>query len=303
MVREIPVLSWFDRSTVKHLRLSFSFFLLPVFLFALSQSAGIQVSSTILGFVILHILLFPSTNGYNSYQDKDVSSIGGLKHPPKVTENLYYATLSMESAALITGLFISVYFSLMLLVFIIMSHLYSYRRIRLKKYPFVAFIVVFIFQGGFVYLMSLESMNPGKLFSFFTAEHILCMIISSLFMGSMYPLTQIYQHKADKDDGVISLSYRLGYNGTFIFSGFLFTIAVILFFIYLAGKSQYLYLFLFLLFIIPVVLRLLRWFSLVKKDIRNADFENTMAVNLLSSVCMNLYFVIIAAANQILIIK
>jgi 1,4-dihydroxy-2-naphthoate octaprenyltransferase len=129
------------------------------------------------------------------------------------------------------------------------------------------------------------------------------MIISSLFIGSIYPLTQIYQHKADKEDGVISLSYKLGYSGTFIFSGFLFAFAVILFSGFLAVKAQFKYLFLFLLLIVPVVIRLLRWFSLVRKDTRNADFENAMSVNLLSSVCMNLYFGILAAGNQISFIK
>jgi 4-hydroxybenzoate polyprenyltransferase len=303
MVREIPVLSWFDKSTVKHLRLTFSFFLLPVFLFALSQSHQIHVPSTVLGFLILHLFLFPSTNGYNSYQDRDESSIGGLKHPPRVTENLFYATILLDAAALITGLLISLSFSLMIFVFITMSRLYSYRGIRLKKYPVIAFIVVFIFQGGFVYLMSLESMNPGNLTDFFTPGHVLCMIISSLFIGSMYPLTQIYQHKADKDDGVISISYRLGYKGTFIFSGVLFSIAVLLLSVYLIVKSQPVYLLFFLLFILPVAIRLSRWFSLVKKDHSHADFDNTMAVNWLSSICMNLYFALVATGNLISVYK
>ncbi len=59
------------------------------------------------------------------------------------------------------------------------------------------------------------------------------MLLSSLFLGSAYPLTQIYQHEADKKDGVISLSYKLGYKGTFFFSSILFTMASIFLFYYL----------------------------------------------------------------------
>lgn len=299
MVKNIPVLSLFDKSTLKHLRIPFSFFLLPVFLFALSQSDEIDIQSALTGFIILHFLLFPSTNGYNSYQDKDTGSIGILKHPPEVNENLFRVTLLMDITALVAGLFISAYFSLALLVFMIMSRLYSYRGIRLKKYPYIAFIVVFIFQGGFVYLISLEAINPGHFFSFFSPGHVLCMIISSLFIGSMYPLTQIYQHKADKEDGVISISYKLGYTGTFIFSAIMFAVAVILFTVYLLVNSDYLYLALFVLIIVPVIIRLARWFNLVSRDHEKADYENTMAVNMISSVCMNLYFILITIGNYL----
>jgi hypothetical protein len=43
------------------------------------------------------------------------------------------------------------------------------------------------------------------------------MSVASLFIGSVYPLTQIYQHEADKKDGVTTISYKLGYVGTFFF--------------------------------------------------------------------------------------
>lgn len=272
-----------------------------MFLFALSQSAEINIPTTLAGFIILHFILFPSTNGYNSYQDKDTGSIGALKHPPEVNSNLYRVTLLMDITALIAGLFISLTFSLALLVFVIMSRLYSFRGVRIKKYPYLSFIVVFIFQGGFVYLMSLEAMNPGHFFEFFTPGHIVCMIISSLFIGSMYPLTQIYQHKADKDDGVISISYKLGYTGTFVFSAILFGVAVSLFSGYMLISSHYRQMALFFLLILPVVIRLAWWFNQVRSDTRKANYENTMAVNILSSACMNLYFLIIVIGNQIML--
>jgi 1,4-dihydroxy-2-naphthoate octaprenyltransferase len=303
MGKNIPILSWFDKNTIRHLRLPFSFYLMPVFLFAISQSITIQWSTAVLGFVIIHLLLFPSANGYNSYQDRDETSIGALKYPPKVTENLFYATLFMDSAAVTAGLFISVYFSVMLLVFITMSRLYSYRKIRIKKYPIAAFLVVFIFQGGFIYLMSVECIQPRPFTDHFTADSLICMAISSLFIGSMYPLTQIYQHEADKKDGVISLSFKLGYNGTFIFSGILFAIAVVLLFIHLVGRDQLFSLFLFLLFILPVAIRLAKWFNQVKKDVSHASFENAMAINRISSLCMNLYFITMTISHQTGIFK
>jgi 1,4-dihydroxy-2-naphthoate octaprenyltransferase len=293
MASNIPLISWFDKDTVKHLRLPFSFFLMPVFLFALSQSGEINWINTSLAFLILHLLVFPSSNGYNSYQDRDEGSIGGLKHPPKVTVNLYYATLLFDILALFAGLFISVYFSLMVLVFIIMSRAYSYRQIRLKKYPFIGFLTVFVFQGAFVFLMASAAINGTDRTFLFPENSIICMIVSSLFIGSIYPLTQIYQHQADKNDGVISISYKLGYTGTFIFSGLLFSVAVLLLFYYFSLKQQTTALLIFLGMMIPVVYRLSIWFAKVRKDNVNADFENAMAMNTLTSATMNLYFLLL----------
>lgn len=298
MLKEIPVLSWFDKSTIRHLRLPFSFFLLPVFLFALSQADSVKWQSAITGFIILHLLVFPSTNGYNSHQDRDEGSIGGLRNPPRVSDNLFYATLLLDIVALLGGLYISPGFSLLLLLFITMSRLYSFRGIRLKKYPVLAFAVVFIFQGGFVYLMSHEAISPGSIAHFFNKEHIVCMMVSSLFIGSMYPLTQIYQHEADRKDGVTSLSYLLGYRGTFIFSGALFGAASVLLFFYLAGNSQAVLIPLFMVLISPVIIRLSKWFRLVLKDRANANFDNTMAINRISAVCMNLYFILVIVINH-----
>lgn len=287
-----PVL-WFDKNTVKHLRLPFSFFLLPVFMFALSQAEQIHWLHALLAFFILHVLVFPSSNGYNSFQDRDETSIGGLKYPPKITSNLYYATLLLDTMALLLGLIISVYFSLMVLVFIIMSRAYSWRQIRLKRYPVAGFLTVFVFQGAFVYLMSLSAINGHNPHLLFSVDSLICMVVSSLFIGSIYPLTQIYQHRADLNDGVISLSYRLGYTGTFIFSGILFSVAVLLLFYYFNLKGQLIPLIIFLLMMLPVIYRLSVWFTKVRKDTVHADFENTMAMNTLTSSIMNLYFLLL----------
>lgn len=293
----VPIISWFDKSTVKHLRFPFSFYLMPVFLFALSQATEIHWYNTIIAFLILHCLIFPASNGYNSYQDRDESSIGGLKHPPRVTKNLFYVTLCFDSVAIIGGLFISVYFSLFTLLFVLMSRAYSYRKIRLKKYAIIGFLTVFIFQGGFVYLLASCAMTDFVFPDFFSLPNVICMAISSLFLGSAYPLTQIYQHEADKKDGVISISYKLGYSGTFIFSGILFAIATILLAWYFILIHQQVALLLFLVLMLPVVVGLSGWFNKVRQNTVNANFENTMRMNTMNSVFMNLYFSILIINN------
>jgi len=296
-MKNLFILSWFDKSTVKHLRLPFSFFLMPVFLFALSQASSINWQTTIIAFVILHLFIFPSSNGYNSYQDRDETSIGGLKHPPKVSEKLYYATLFLDVTGVLSALLVSVYFSLCVLVFVIMSRAYSYRNVRLKKYAVIGFLTVFFFQGAFVYFMASLAITTYSIGNFFTLSNIICMSVASLFMGSVFPLTQIYQHEADKKDGVISISYKLGYTGTFLFSAILFSLATIFLFYYFNLKHQQIALVLFLIIMLPVIAKLSTWFRKVRKDTSQANFENTMTMNLLTSSCMNLYFLVLVLNN------
>jgi 1,4-dihydroxy-2-naphthoate polyprenyltransferase len=296
-MKQIFILSWFDKSTLKHLRLPFSFFLMPVFLFALSQASSINWVTAIIAFLILHLFIFPSSNGYNSYQDRDETSIGGLKNPPKVSKNLFYVTLMMDIAGLSFAFLISAFFSILVLIFVFMSRAYSYRKVRLKKYPIIGFITVFIFQGAFVYLMSIYAITSLPFENIFTPNNIICMSVSSLFMGSVYPLTQIYQHEADKNDGVISLSYKLGYVGTFVFSAILFSVASILMFYNFSLKHQLISLVLFFVIMLPVVSKLSIWFNKVRKDTSNANFENTMTMNFITSVCMNSYFLILIFNN------
>jgi 1,4-dihydroxy-2-naphthoate octaprenyltransferase len=117
--------------------------------------------------------------------------------------------------------------------------------------------------------------------------------IASLFMGSIYPLTQIYQHEADMNDGVISISYKLGYIGTFVFSAILFSVAAALLFYFFRINSQQFAFVLFLVIMLPVIAKLTIWFNKVRKDTKNANYENTMTMNLLTSSCMNLYFLLL----------
>ena len=292
------IVSWFDKSTFKHLRFPFSFFLMPVFLFSLSQSATINWQSTIIAFVILHLFVFPSSNGYNSYQDRDETSIGGLKYPPKVTENLYYATLFLDIIAVLCGLFVSPYFSLFVLIFVLVSRAYSYREVRLKKYAVIGFLTVFIFQGAVVYLMASSAISTFYFANYFTLNNLICMGVASLFIGSVYPLTQIYQHEADKKDGVNTISYLLGYMGTFIFSAFMFFSATLLLYYYFELKHEGVSMILFFICMLPVILRLFFWFTKVKENTTNANFENTMKMNLLASSCMNIYFIILILNNS-----
>ena len=108
-----------QRSTLQLLRLPFSFFLMPVYWFALSQVVGRDWGRALLIFFILHGLVYPASNGYNSYMDRDTGPIGGVANPLLPTRKLFVVTLVMDGLALLLGLFIGLYFSVGLLCYIL----------------------------------------------------------------------------------------------------------------------------------------------------------------------------------------
>ncbi len=275
------------RSTIQLLRFHFSLFLLPVYLFAVSQAATINTTNAVLSFIILHLLVYPSSNGYNSYMDRDETPIGGLALPLQPTRQLFYVSVMMDIIAIAISLFISIFFAAGILLYILASRAYSYRGIRLKKYPVAGFLTVFIFQGALVFFLTYRAVNtqapanPG-----WTS-----LLLSSLLIGALYPLTQVYQHNEDLKDGVTTISYLLGKRGTFVFSMLLFLAATCLMYLLFNRQHQLNHFFLFLLFLLPVVLFFLYWMSKVWKDEVAADFKNSFRMNLLSTLCTTAFFI------------
>src|SRR3954469_4435501 len=106
---------------------------MPVYWFALSQVKNINWSDAILIFIVLHRLVYPASNGYNSYMDRDTGSIGGIKNPMQPTRQLYYVTLLLDAVAISLSCLISKWFVLGIVLYILASRAYSYRGIRLKK--------------------------------------------------------------------------------------------------------------------------------------------------------------------------
>jgi len=276
------------RSTWIHLRFLYSLYLLPVFLFALSQSPQINIFHALLAFFILHFLIYPASNGYNSYYDQDEGSIGGIKEPPKVDISLLYTSLALDVLGIILGFAIHWSFSLGLFIYGLFSKLYSNRKTRLKSRPIISFLVVFFFQGAFIFFISLKSFGTLNFMEMFTYKLILGGLFTSFLVGASYVLTQVYQHKEDQLRGDISLSALLGYRGTFLFSGFCFLTGTGLLLAMFISDLNYFWP--YLLFTSPLVLYFLFWFMKVWGSDKEANFKNAMRMSTLSFLCLSAYF-------------
>lgn len=253
----------------------------------------------ILLFVILHLLVYPASNGYNSYMDRDTTPIGGLEHPPQPTRRLFWVTLVMDLTALVLGAFLGGYVLAGLAVYILASRAYSYRGIRLKKYPFIGWLTVTVCQGALIFFVVYQGSHYPQAGAAGIHAPLEAMIASSLLLGGFYPLTQIYQHEADRKDGVRTISMVLGLRGSFIFAGVLYGLAFLLLFHYLYFSYLELKEFYILATcMLPVIVYFFVWAIRVWRDPSKADFVGTMRMNLLASVCTNAGFVAVLLAGS-----
>ena len=278
-------------NTIKLLRFPFSIFLLPVSLFSFYFIDVTFSLQFILLLCIWHVLVFPSSNGYNSYHDDDDGPIGGIASPPKPTKQLLHIAYAMDLGAIVLSYFAQPVFAFFVFIYIAISRLYSNRKIRLKKYPVIGFLVVFIFQGAWVFCANIVALAPQLNWS--TTPIIYAAISCSFLIGTMYPITQIYQHEADKNDDVKTLSIVLGKRGTFLFSGLIFGCATLCLYLTFNQMNVLNNFWLFHVTMFPATLFFLVWAIRSFKNEKHVNFKNTMIMLTTSSLLTNLYFFIL----------
>ncbi len=276
------------RAVWLHLRVPFSFFLLPVFWFALYESpAPVGWRVWLVGF-ILHGLLYPASNAYNSYYDKDEGSIGILETPPPVDKTLFWVAIGIDGVALLLGLFLGWPFVIYLLIYGLISKAYSNDRIRLKRYPVLSWLVVGAFQGGFTYLMTWQTLCEVPMAALWHPKPLLAALLCTLNVLAVYPITQVYQHEEDARRGDLTLSRLLGVRGTFACTLLVYTLSLSGFWLFFDGQRPF---FGLLLFLLPAMLYFVVWYSRVHRDSGYANFRSAMLMTLLAGVGLNGFFV------------
>lgn len=279
------------RDAIKLLRFHFSIFLLPVSLFSFFYiHPGIKYQ-LFLVIAIWHLMVFPSSNGYNSYHDQDDGPIGGLASPPKPTKLLIQLCNIMDGVAILLSFLVNMYFVFFVAFYIVASRLYSNRGIRLKKYPVIGFLVVFVFQGVWIFCANILGLSSVKLLA--NPSVVFSAIASSFFIATVYPLTQVYQHESDAKDGVKTLSMFLGIKGTFIFSALMFSVANLFIYLCFYTNETIINFWLFTIIMLPSTVYFLFWALRSFKNAAQVNFKNTMVMLILSALLNNLFFFIL----------
>jgi 1,4-dihydroxy-2-naphthoate octaprenyltransferase len=284
------------RNALTLMRIPFSIYLMPIFWFALSTMEEYEAWRAVAVFAVLHLLVYPASNGYNSYHDRDEGSIGGLKHPPKVTRQLLHLVLLFDVLAVVVGILLSPLFGVLVAVYLLVSKAYSYPGIRLKKYPILSTVVVTFFQGAFTYIMVQIGIGIA-LAQALQTPNVWFALVSTLFLCGSYPLTQIYQHDEDSQRGDRTLSLLLGVKGTYLFAAISLSVGtVLLLFLYFVTQ-QLRNVFIFLVCTAPILYFFIGWVLKAQTDLGVVNYENTMKMNKISSLCISAAFISMIVAR------
>lgn len=253
---------------------------MPVFLFGWAVDGSESIFHFCVVFVAFHLFLYPASNGFNSYFDRDEGSIGGLKNPPKVVKDLYWNSLAFDLAALLIGLLISWQFSLMMLVYGLISKAYSHPSVRLKSKPVLGWLAVGVFQGYFTFLMTVMGLSNLDVFELIEWKYQLPALLSSALLLGSYPMTQIYQHNEDSKRGDYTISLKLGIKGTFYFTAIFFFLSNLGFLYYFYQLFSLEVVLVFQLALGPVMGFFFYWFFQYINDKGTVNYKNAMRLNL-----------------------
>ncbi len=278
------------RSTLVHLRLPFSFFLLPIFLFGVHAARAVNPLKAWSAFFIIHFLLYPASHAFNTWYDRDEGAIGGLASPPPVHGSLAWAAWILDVLALAASWFLGWFFFVCMGLYTLGSKLYSWKVTRIKRRPVAGWIGVGLVQGALTFVAVAQSICTPRSWE---DPHLWASVLAAaLFLWGVYPMTQIYQHEEDARHGDLTLSRLVGVRGTFLISGGFLAAAVGLFvtlFVLEAGWGRAL---LFVGLQTPTLVYFLWWAWAVWKDPSRADFRRTMGLNVLASGLMNVFFLL-----------
>jgi 1,4-dihydroxy-2-naphthoate octaprenyltransferase len=277
-------------STLIHLRFPFSYFLLPIWLFASWSSVNADPVRLWASFVIIHFFLYPASHAFNTWYDRDEKSIGGIKQPPPVMPSLFWAAWILDGAALVSSWFLGWGFFLAMLVYTLASKLYSWKLTRLKKRPWLGWIGVGLVQGSLTFVAVVQSVGTPR--SWDDPLLWLGTLTSALFLMGVYPLTQIYQHEEDEAHGDLTVSRRVGIRGTFVLSGVYLNLAVVVFALLFFRHGGWPLVGLFFGVQLPTVVYFLWWARSCFVDPAKASFGRAMGMNLMASSLMVVFFVI-----------
>lgn len=157
-------------------------------------------------FVNVHIFLFGGATVFNSFWDKDEGPIGGLKHPPKMKPWMRPVSMVMQFFALAWCLTISVEFTVIYGISLLLFWLYSSPKARWKGHPLLSLIAIGISTGTNSFLLGILATGQPEL----RLEHIIASIGVACIILSLYPISQIYQMEEDSRRGDVTFTMKYG---------------------------------------------------------------------------------------------
>jgi len=173
---------------------------------------GLWMQGAVVSWLAWVVCLNGGTLAYNSAWDRDTEDIAYLKAPPAPPPGLAPASLWLMALGVLLAVIVDARYAVLVAGCVLLSVLYSRPRPRLKGVPGLDILINMIGYGGGTTLAGLlvgqalvyaDPSPPDR-------SGWLLVAGFSLLFGSFYPLTQLYQLRADRARGDKTLTSALG---------------------------------------------------------------------------------------------
>lgn len=190
-----------------HLRLHYQFLILSGgYLLGGFIAGEMNVQQYWLQFLNVHILLFGGATAYNSFWDKDTGPIGGLINPPKMTKWMHPVSLVFMFAGLLLSFSVSLLYSVIFLLSLILFWLYSTPHARWKSDPVLSLVAIGGSTGAASVLLG--TLAAGGAISL---PVLLSTTGATFILLSIYPVSQVFQIDEDsaRNDRTFAVAYGM----------------------------------------------------------------------------------------------
>jgi 1,4-dihydroxy-2-naphthoate octaprenyltransferase len=177
------------RNAILHLRFPFVYVLSPIYVWGAYSAPGPWTGRTTLGFALVHLLLYPGANAFNSAYDRDEGPIGGLANPPEVPIGMERWSTMLQAVGAAFAPLVSWTFAVAYVGLWLIFTAYSHPRIRWKRSHMIALIAIAIGQGGLGWTLGWSA--AGGDWPLDVAGHW-SLGAAVAVVAAMYPLTQVY---------------------------------------------------------------------------------------------------------------
>ena len=220
------------RATVLHLRFPFVYILSPIFAWGAAWGPGGWTARTTLGFLLVHLALYPGANAFNSAYDRDTGPIGGLARPPAVPRGLGGWSVWLQGVGAALSLVVGPLFAAGFVALWGIFTAYSHPRTRWKRSPVASTAAIVAGQGGIGYWLGWSAAGaaqpgPRSIAAAWTAADGWALAAACAVVAALYPLTQVYQLEADRLRRDRTLAAALGARGTLAWGAACFAAAAL----------------------------------------------------------------------------
>ncbi len=288
------------KSTFFHLRFNVSFAFLPIFLWAYALSEADITKNFWYGILILHLLIYPASNGLYNYFDQRKGIISGVRRIKPASVLTLVVSLIFLIVGILLSLKVGANYFYAVLIFSVLSFLFALPSTGIKTKPFYGILIVSISYGlvGFIagWVCASDLSGLKDLF------YISAALSSAGFVAGFYTLSLVYRVSEDSEKTGDLFVEKLGPAGVFRFTEIIFPISGLLAAIAVAGKFT-------LYELIGVILYFLIWFLVIDRFKLNfylqkeaQNYRTIMNFNLTNSLILSLYlFLRILSVHYLLI--